>query len=1345
MQNFNLKNNVSEFSSISLSISSPDDILSNSYGEIINNETINYRTLKPEKGGLFCAKVFGPVKDYECLCGKYKRIKYSGIVCEKCDVEVTTSSVRRERMGHITLAVPVAHIWFVKSQPSKMATALGVTAKDLSRVVYYQAYIVIDPASSTLTKFQVLSDEEYYDALDNFGEDIIKFGIGAEGVRDALLSIDIDFEIERLSRENESTNSKVKKKAIEKRLLFLSGFKASGNKLDWMVMKYIPVLPPELRPLVPLDSGKFATSDLNDLYRRVINRNNRLSRLMEIGAPALIIKNEKRMLQYAVDDLFLGSQAKTDDVKKSLTENLKGKNGRFRQNILGKRVDYSGRSVISVGPNLKLHQCGLPIIMALELFKPFIFAKLMTYGRATSLKACEKLIQGDSAEVLDILKDIVSDKMVLLNRAPTLHRLGIQGFEVILINGKAIQLHPLVCKAFNADFDGDQMAVHVPISIESQMEARILMISSNNILNPSDGSPIISPTKDVVLGLFYATSIFEDAPGNGFYFDSVHDINTAHSLKKISYNSKIKFRMKNLTTGDFEYIETCPGRVLTYNVAKIELNTLDFEIFNNKFNAKHLAKVVLYLLDRHGQACVVRFCDEIMRFGFKICTESGISFGLDDIKIPESKEALIKSSFDVVKEAEKQLNSGLITYKEKYNKVTDEWSRCVDSVTADMMKTITIGSDTSSVNSVYLMINSGARGSESQLKQMAGMKGLMVKPSGEVIEAPIISNFKEGLNMMEYFNSAHGSRKGISDTALKTANAGYLTRRLVDVAQDIKITEHDCGTDKGITFKPVMVDGQIIKKLSEIVSGRVIAEDILSDSGEVLLKKGSIIEQENYEIVDSLHFVVVRSSATCESKSGICAMCYGKDIARRELVAIGEAVGIVAAQSIGEPGTQLTLRTFQMGGISSRSSTKNIMAEADGIVKFASFKTIKNQDGTLVTLNNNSKISITSKHGNRVIATYSLPRSTELYVENGQAVIMGQRIATWNTYITPVSSEFDGYAKYVDMIESISYREKFDENSGLSSKVVINSTKGGKYLLPRIAIVDASGSIIKNQNGDDVFYVLPIDCIVQVEDGAKVIKGDCIARIQTDISVIQDITGGLPIVESIFEARVPAKPSIIAPFDGIANIDTSPRLKVRIEIQPLDKTLDPTEFSIKKGEYLKIDNGQLISKGDIIVDGETDLHDILTTHGEEELIRFMTNKVQSVYQLQGVSINERHIEIIVKRMLSRCIITSSGDSEFVVGENIDISIVRNKNDILASLGKRQIGFEKVLTGITKVSVNTESFLAAAAFQEVVKVLSNAACYGRVDPLSGCKENITVGRLVPLGTGFSESKFLTTQS
>jgi DNA-directed RNA polymerase subunit beta' len=1333
------KNSNLDFSSISLGISSPEDILSNSYGEVLNNQTINYRNFNPEKYGLFCAKIFGPVKDYECLCGKYKRIKYAGIVCEKCEVEVTTSSVRRERMGHLNLAVPVVHIWFLKSQPSKISTALGVSMKDVSRVAYYQAYIILDAGTSPFTKHQVISDEEYADALDAYGDESFKVGIGGEGIREALISINIEEEIVNLANEISESKSKMKKKVAEKRLLFFSSFKTSGNKLDWMVMRYLPILPPDLRPLVPLDSGKFATSDLNDLYRRVINRNNRLKRLMEIGAPAIIIKNEKRMLQYSVDELLLGSQTKVDDVKKSLTENLKGKGGRFRQNILGKRVDYSGRSVISVGPELKLNQCGLPIIMAMELFKPFIFSKLITYGYATSIRSCERFMQDRGhGEVLDILIEVISDKVVLLNRAPTLHRLGIQAFEIILVNGKAIQLHPLVCKAFNADFDGDQMAVHLPISIEAQMEARNLMMSTSNSLNPGDGNPIISPTKDSILGLFYATSIFVDDRANSAdspFFHNIPEVMMARENSAISWNTKIKFTNKGSAI-----VETCAGRLFLFSLVGVEFNLEDFEIFNYQFNSKHLSKAIIYILEKYGQALVVNFCDESMRFGFKVCTESGISLGLNDIKIPESKERLIKHSFDIVKEAENQLKSGLITYKEKYNKVTDEWSRCIDNVTADMMKIIKDGADTHDVNSVYLMISSGARGSESQLKQMAGMKGLMVKPSGDVIEAPIISNFKEGLNMMEYFNSAHGSRKGISDTALKTANAGYLTRRLVDVAQDVVVTEHDCGTENGLTFKPLMVDGKISKKLSEIVSGRVIAEDVIGEDGSVVLTKGTMISKENYDVIDSLHFIVVRSVATCESKNGVCAMCYGQDVARRKMVALGEPVGIVAAQSIGEPGTQLTLRTFQIGGISSRSSTKTILSESDGIIRFESQDFSQSQD-RIFTLKNNFKISIASRHGNRVIASYSLPRSAELFVKSGQSIVFGQKISSWNTYITPVMSEFDGYVKYIDMVEGISYRDRFDENSNTSAKVVTNSGRDGRYLMPRIGIADSNGYLMKDANGNEVFYLLPEDTIVQCEDGQKISKNQVIARIQTDLSVIQDITGGLPIVDSIFEARVPEKPAVISPCDGVVIIDTSSRLKVRLEIIPQDKTVDPVEIYIKKGDYIKVDNGQKVFRGDTLVDGDLDLHDILATHGKEELIRFMTSKIQGVYGLQGSNINERHIEIIIKRMLSRCVVMNSGDSNFVAGDSVNMTIVNQANDLLASGGKKLVDFRPSLTGITKISINTDSFLAAAAFQEVVKVLSSAACFGRKDDLRGCKENITVGRLIPIGTGFIESKIL----
>ncbi|QED23148.1 DNA-directed RNA polymerase subunit beta' [Candidatus Deianiraea vastatrix] len=1328
------------FSAIQLGIASPDEILRNSYGEVKTHETINYRTLKPERDGLFCAKIFGPIRDYECLCGKYKRIKYKGIVCDKCDVMVTLSKVRRERMGHIDLVTPVIHKWFFKSQPSKIAMALGIQMKDVERVAYYHSYIVINPGNSTLSRFQILSDQEYDDAISEFGTTAVQIGIGGDGIRMALQSVNIDDEIEDLKKQIATTKSALKIKNAEKRLLFFSNFKSSGNQLEWMVLTRIGVLPPELRPLVMLSGGKFASSDLNELYRRVINRNNRLKRLITIGAPEIIIINEKRMLQIAVDSLFDADTKRSPNQRplKSITASLKGKNGRFRQNLLGKRVDYSGRSVISVGPELKLHQCGLPRAMAIELFKPFIFSKLISYGRVSSIKSAGKFVDSGSPEVVEILESIIKDKVVLLNRAPTLHRLGIQAFEPKLIEAKAIQLHPLCCKAFNADFDGDQMAVHVPLSIEAQMEARLLMLSSNNALSPSDGSPIISPTKDVVLGLFYATSIFKDEVGSGVVLDDLDTIELFIDLGKINYQSAIKFRFIS-EGGKVNIVDTCPGRLLVYKRTPLK-NGDGFEIFNNVFNAKHLSKTVSWILDQCGQKAMIEFCDDIMRFGFSVCTKSGISFGKNDVKIPSSKQEFIKQSLEVVKNAETQFSSGYITNKEKYNKVTDEWSRCVDLVTKEMMKYVVQDADTSKVNSVYLMVNSGARGSEAQLKQMAGMRGLMVKPSGEVIETPIISNFKEGLNMMEYFNSTHGSRKGVADTALRTADAGYLTRRLVDVSQDCVIREHDCGSSDGITFKPLMLDGKVVEKLSEMVFGRVIAHDILDFEDKIILKKNEVITLANSDVVDSLSSIVVRSPVTCKSENGMCAMCYGIDVSRRRMVSEGEPVGIIAAQAIGEPGTQLTLRTFQMGGISSRSATKTISSEAKGIIKMINFKTVQGKDGVF-TVKDNGKIAILSRNGSRVFAEYVIPRGATIFVNDDDSIDVGTKIATWDSYVTQVFSEFSGYIKYEDMVESVSFRERMDENTGVSNKIILDSSRTGKYLLPRIEIVDAKGNCVKDENGNDVFFILPFGAVVPVLNGQKIEAGECIARVQTDVNAIQDITGGLPIVEGIFEARVPSKPSVISPFDAIATIDTSPRLKIRIELNPINSDSEPVSFFIKKGKYVKIDNGQIVLKGDTLVDGDTNIHDVLKTNGIESVTHAILGKVQSVYKLQGVKIDNKHIEIIVRSMLSRCIIKNPGDSTLSSGESVSIFTLNAMNRALKGENRALIEYEQVLTGITKVSVNTESFIAAAAFQEVVKVLSNAAAFSKIDTLKGCKENIAVGRLIPLGTGLVASKFL----
>ncbi len=1327
------------FSSIMLGVASPDEILANSSGEVRTHETINYRTFKPERDGLFCAKIFGPIKDYECLCGKYRRIKYKGIVCDKCEVMVTLSKVRRERMGHIDLVTPVVHTWFLRSQPSRIATILGTMMKDVDRVANYQAYIVIDSGSSTLSKFEVLSDDEYFTFIDQFGDNVAKFGTGGEGIREALISIEIDEEVEKMHILLQSTKSVSKIKSIEKRLNLFKDFQKSGNKPEWMVLTRISVLPPDLRPLVMLDGGKFASSDLNELYRRVINRNNRLRRLVAIGAPEMIIKNEKRMLQSSVDDLIMGGAATkmkyANSMKspRSLSDGLKGKNGRFRQNLLGKRVDYSGRSVITVGPNLKLHECGIPKTMALELFKPFIFSKLMMYGMVGSIKIAKRLVESGTPEVIEVLESIVKEYVVLLNRAPTLHRLGIQAFEVRLIEGKAIQLHPLVCKAFNADFDGDQMAVHVPISIESQLEARVLMLSSNNILSPADGSPVITPTKDIVLGLYYATSIFESDSGSGMVFDSFDDLRTAIQSGAITYNSKILFKLKYSN----HLVETCAGRLFVYEVASPD-QQVDFTLFNQVITSKIMSKIVLSVFDTLGQKATVVFCDKVMAIGFKMCTVSGVSFGKNDIIIPRIKNELVEASFGVVKDADDQYRAGYITKKERYNLVTDEWAKCADEVTKHMMVDIAQGKDTRDVNSVFMMIDSGARGSQVQLRQMAAMRGLMVKPSGEVIENPIISNFKEGLSVIEYFNSTHGSRKGVADTALRTADAGYLTRRLVDVAQNYVITEYDCGTMDGLFFKPVVVDGKLIESLSSMLFGRVLAEDLVRD-GDVVLPRNTVISAENADIIDKFPIVKVRSVAKCETFNGVCAMCYGLDISKRNIVSTGEAVGIVAAQSIGEPGTQLTLRTFQIGGVSLRSASGNVViASEDGVVDTSHISTVVTDSKDLISISGNGKIFVKDSDG-RAVSEYNIPYGSNVLVKHGSKIKVGDKISTCDSYVTPVISEYNGYVKFVDMIPGASYRENLDDLTGMSNKVVTDWMQKYKYLLPRLAIVDKNGNPVLNDMGREVFYLLPQGTVISVNDGDEVRVGMNLARIQRESYSVGDITGGLPIVESVFEARIPSKPAIISPSDGIVAIDYSQKLKVKISIIPSDSTKNTLEYFVKKDRKIKVNDGSRVEKGDIIVDGNIDIHDVLHSSGTDEAIHAILNKIQSVYKLQGMKIDNKHIELITRGMLGKVSILDGGDSGFGEGDVVTYDVIRKLNAELSAVGKSPAQFNRILLGITKASIATDSFISAAAFQEVVKVLVSAAVSGKKDNLIGCKENVIVGRLIPAGTGLITNK------
>lgn len=1327
-----------DFSSISLGIASPEDILAKSSGQVKNPETINYRTFKPERDGLFCARIFGPIKDYECLCGKYKRRKYKGILCDKCEVLVTLSKVRRERMGHIELVCPIVHTWFLKSQPSRISTLLGLTLKDAEKVAYYEANIVLDPGNTTLNRFQVLTDNEYIEALDTFG-DVFKVGIGGSGLRSALSSLDLKDEAEKIKFQISSTKSIMALKSLNRRLKVVNSFLNSSNKPEWMVMTRLQVLPPDLRPLVMLDGGRFASSDLNELYRRVINRNNRLKRLMDVGAPEMIIRNEKKMLQESVDTLLNNSTTKNKVAKnslnrqlKSLTDNIKGKSGRFRQNLLGKRVDYSGRSVIVVGPNLKLHECGIPKMMALELFKPFIFSKLSMYGRSNSIKLAKKMVDLSTPEVMSVLEEVTKEHIVLLNRAPTLHRLGIQAFEPKLLETKAIQLHPLVCKAFNADFDGDQMAVHVPISIEAQLEARVLMLSSNNVLSPADGSPVISPSKDIALGIYYATSIFDGGIGEGSMFSSFDELSIALYFGSVTYNTKILFRMVQ-DDGTSKTYETCPGRVLVYDLLSEEGSKIGFEEFNVAITSKILSSLVSKICTVCTQKIAVIFCDRIMEFGFKISTISGISFSKNDIKIPKTKWDHVNKSKSVALEAQNQFLSGYITQKERYNKITDEWSRCTDLITKDMMLEMSVNRDNSKINSVFAMIDSGARGSEAQLKQMAGMRGLMVKASGEVIENPVISNFKEGLSVLEYFNSAHGSRKGAADTALRTADAGYLTRRLVDVAQDCIITEYDCGTSEGVTFRHISSDGKIVEKLSDIINGRIICEDIKDENGSILLKCGTVVSSLNAEIIDAVGMAKVRSVVKCNSYNGICSVCYGIDRSKNEIVSVGEAVGVVAAQSIGEPGTQLTLKTFHVGGISSGVGGRSfVVAEKDGKISFIDLKTVKTKNGDILSVGISSKVLIKSKMST---FEYNIPYGSKILFIDGSEVKQGDKIAIWDWYTMPIISEFSGVAKFVDMIDDISFKERIDESTGMSNKIILDWTRKYKHILPRIAIINKNGESVKNFIGTDAEYLLPFGAVVSINNDEKIEIGDILGRVYRNSSTVGDITGGLPIVESIFEARVPKNPAVIAKFDGHISIEKDSKLKTKIKLLPTDENLKPFEYSIKKGKNLMVFDGTFVRKGDVIVNGDIDVHDVLRMHGIEAALHHVLNGVQSVYKLQGVKIDNKHIELIVKCMLSKVIIKDRGDCLDLSNEDIvSLKYVKAKNSVLESESKKVIEYDNVITGITRASISTDSFISAAAFQETVRVLTDAAVNGKKDFLEGSKENIIVGRLIPAGTG-----------
>ncbi|WP_425418337.1 DNA-directed RNA polymerase subunit beta' [Oricola indica] len=1348
---FNPQAPVQNFDAIRISIASPEKILSWSFGEIKKPETINYRTFKPERDGLFCARIFGPIKDYECLCGKYKRMKYKGIICEKCGVEVTLSRVRRERMGHIELAAPVAHIWFLKSLPSRIGTLLDMTLKDIERVLYFENYIVTEPGLTTLKEFQLLSEEEYMMAVDEFGEDQFTAMIGAEAIQEILGAMDLPKIANELREELETTTSDLKQKKLMKRLKVVENFIDSQNRPEWMIMKVIPVIPPDLRPLVPLDGGRFATSDLNDLYRRVINRNNRLKRLMELRAPGIIIRNEKRMLQEAVDALFDNGRrgrvitGANKRPLKSLSDMLKGKQGRFRQNLLGKRVDYSGRSVIVTGPELKLHQCGLPKKMALELFKPFIYARLDAKGYSSTVKQAKKLVEKEKPEVWDILDEVIREHPVLLNRAPTLHRLGIQAFEPVLIEGKAIQLHPLVCTAFNADFDGDQMAVHVPLSLEAQLEARVLMMSTNNILHPANGQPIIVPSQDMVLGLYYLSIVAENEPGQGMVFSDMGELHHALETKVVTLHTKIKGRFKTVDEDGnpvSKIYETTPGRMIIGELLPRQAK-VPFETCNTEMTKKNISKMLDVVYRHCGQKETVIFADRIMALGFGHACRAGISFGKDDMVIPESKTGIVAETDKIAKEYEQQYNDGLITFGEKYNKVVDAWARCDDKLTEEMMagiQAVQFEEDgrQKQMNSIYMMARSGARGSTRQMKQLAGMRGLMAKPDGSIIETPIISNFKEGLSVNEYFNSTHGARKGLADTALKTANSGYLTRRLVDVAQDCIITQQDCGTDKGLTMSPIVDAGQIVASIGQRILGRTVLEDIVHPgTEEVIVPAGRMVEEKDVDLIEEagIQTVKIRSALTCELQSGVCGVCYGRDLARGTPVNMGEAVGVIAAQSIGEPGTQLTMRTFHMGGTAQVVDQSFLEASYEGTIEIRNRNVVRNSDGANIAMGRNMAIIIRDEKGEER-STQRVTYGSKIMVDDGDKVKRGQRMAEWDPYTRPIMTEVEGTVQFEDMVDGLSVQESADESTGITKRMVIDwrSTPRGADLKPAITVLDKNGKVAKLMRGGDARFMLSVDAILSVEPGSQVKPGDVIARVPMESAKTKDITGGLPRVAELFEARRPKDHAVIAEIDGTIRYGRDYKNKRRIIIEPHDETQEPAEYLIPKGRPFHLQDGDTIEQGEYVLDGNPAPHDILAVKGVEALASYLVDEVQEVYRLQGVLINDKHIEVIVRQMLQKVEITHSGDTQYIAGDNVDRIELEEVNARLIEEGKDPATGEPVLLGITKASLQTPSFISAASFQETTKVLTEASVAGKIDTLQGLKENVIVGRLIPAGTG-----------
>ncbi len=1352
-----------EFDAITIGLASPEKIRSWSYGEVKKPETINYRTFKPERDGLFCAKIFGPIKDYECLCGKYKRLKHRGVICEKCGVEVTLAKVRRDRMGHIELASPTAHIWFLKSLPSRLGMVLDMTLRDIERVLYFEAYVVTDPGMvSNLQRAQLLTEEQYLEMMEEHGDEFTAF-MGAEGIRELLRNLDLNSEVESLRAELEVTGSEAKNKKLAKRLKILEGFQKSGIKPDWMILEVLPVLPPDLRPLVPLDGGRFATSDLNDLYRRVINRNNRLKRLLELKAPEIIVRNEKRMLQESVDSLLDNGRrgkAMTGANKrplKSLADMIKGKGGRFRQNLLGKRVDYSGRSVIVVGPQLKLHQCGLPKLMALELFKPFIFHKLEVLGYATTIKQAKKMVEGQEPVVWDILEDVIREHPVMLNRAPTLHRLGIQAFEPTLIEGKAIQLHPLVCAAFNADFDGDQMAVHVPLSLEAQMEARTLMLASNNVLSPANGQPIIVPSQDIVLGLYYATREKINGKGEGMYFADIAEVERALAAKELDIQTRISVRLTQYEPGaaDDEWnekvvrVETTAGRAL---LSKILPKGLPFKVIDRALKKKEISKLIDESFRRCGLKETVVFADKLMQNGYALATRAGISFCSDDMLVPSKKYEIISAAEAEVKEIETQYTNGLVTNGERYNKVVDIWGRTGDQVAKVMMDEL--GHEDAidrhgkkvkqeSFNSIYMMADSGARGSAAQIRQLAGMRGLMAKPDGSIIETPITTNFREGLNVLQYFISTHGARKGLADTALKTANSGYLTRRLVDVTQDLVITEDDCGTTNGFAVKALVEGGEVIEPLRERILGRVTVDDLVDpETQETVIFAGTMLDEDLVDLIDKLGIdeVKVRTPLSCDTRYGLCAKCYGRDLGRGMMVNAGEAVGVIAAQSIGEPGTQLTMRTFHVGGAASRAAVASqVEAKSAGTIRYTSnMRYVTSAKGEKVVISRSGEVLITDDHG-RERERHKVPYGATLLADEGKVIKAGAKLATWDPHTRPIVTEYAGTVRFENVEEGVTVAKQVDDVTGLSTLVVIDHKRGGKAatkgVRPVVKLLDDAGQEVKIHGSDhSVSIAFQVGSIISVVDGQQVGVGDVLARMPQESAKTRDITGGLPRVAELFEARTPKDASVLAEVTGTISFGKDTKGKQRLVITDLDGNVH--EFLIPKDKHVLVHDGQVVNKGEKIVEGLPDPHDILRLQGVEALARYITDEVQDVYRLQGVKINDKHIEVIVRQMLRRVTIVEPGDTKFIKSEQVERAELLAENDRAIADGKLPATFEHMLLGITKASLSTDSFISAASFQETTRVLTEAAIMGKRDELRGLKENVIVGRLIPAGTGLA---------